>query len=254
MNRRYRDKERSRPTTPPVSAPRATTPSEKKSAINVTVNPKSLPGGSATKSTTKASKKIDMGAASTFGRNDIGINSPTHRHTHAEDDLFSTNDDIVNTENKANELEDIFKTCPNPVPGATSPSDTVNVGGDDFFNPREEENQEFGDFASAFAGNNNSNKNNNNNISSAPVAAATETATVKKDDFADFTAAFDSAPVAANPTNDSANLLFGGNTNQQLFSAPVAAAPTVASTQKVGDLLSDLDGLSINTPVPSGKY
>lgn len=247
LNRRYRDKERSRPTTPPATTPRATTPSEKKATINVTVNPKSLSTGStgsATKPTAaKVSKKIDMGAASTFGRNELGINSPTHRHTHAEEDLFSTNDDIVTTDNKANVLEDIFKTCPTPTPG-----DTAKADEDDFFNPREEENQEFGDFASAFS--NASNK-------SAPVATAAEPVAVKKDDFADFTAAFETTPATATtvtPTNDSANLLFGANTNQHLISAPVAATlATTPSTQQVGDLLSELDGLSINTPVPNGE-
>lgn len=185
-----------------------------------------------------------MGAASTFGRNELGINSPTHRNTHAEEDLFSTSDDIAPTDNKANVLDDIFKTCPNPVPGASNDSNTAKVASDDFFNPREEENQEFGDFASAFA-------SNNASANASGVAAVPNSTTTKKEDFADFTAAFDAS--TTNPTSDPTSLLFGAHTNQQLLSSPVAPAPT-ANIQEVSDLLSDLDGLNINNPAPSGEY
>lgn len=261
--RRYRDKE---PTSAPVTTtPRATTPSEsKKSSINVTVNPKSLSTTNASHATTKpakiTTKKIDMGAASNFGRDEIGINSPTHRNTHAEEDLFATNNVIVTAPtsggNKTDLLEDIFKTCPttNDLPSDTVPSKSNND--DDFFNPREDESQEFGDFASAFG-------------SSAPTppvpsVVSTEKLETKKNDFADFGAAFTSSSpaVAAAATttpsssssnqtlsnsNDPANLLFAINTTSN------AQFTTSNSNQKVGDLLSDLDGLSLNVSAPTGK-
>lgn len=268
FRRRYRDKE---PTSAPVTTtPRATTPSEsKKSIINVTVNPKSLSTTSvpnlATKPAKMTTKKIDMGAASNFGRDEIGINSPTHRNTHAEEDLFATNNVIVaapavtTAGNKTDLLEDIFKTCPTTN---DLPSDTVSPqsnNDDDFFNPREDESQEFGDFASAFG-------------TAAPAAPAVPAAVAavtvvpqtipvpsvspekletKKNDFADFGAAFTPSSSSSNQTlsnsNDPANLLFAINTT------PNAQTTTSNSNQKVGDLLSDLDGLSLNVSAPTGK-
>lgn len=263
VSRRYRDKE---PTTAPVTTtPRATTPSEsKKSTINVTVNPKSMSTtNSASKAAKITTKKIDMGAATNFGRDEIGINSPTHRNTHAEEDLFTTSNVIVaapaasTAGNKADLLDDIFKTCPTI---SDLPSETVSPqsnNDDDFFNPREDESQEFGDFASAFGA----------TAPTVPVAAAAVAAAViqqtvpvlpsvtpetKKNDFADFGAAFTSSTSSSNQqtlsnSNDPANLLFAINTT------PNAQITTSNSNQKVGDLLSDLDGLSLNVSAPTGK-
>lgn len=234
----------------------------------MTVNPKSLStaNSSATKPAKVTAKKIDMGAATNFGRDEIGINSPTHRNTHAEEDLFATNNVIVTAPvasstagNKTDLLEDIFKTCPttNDLPSETVSPQSNND--DDFFNPREDESQEFGDFASAFG-------------TAAPVAAVLPAAVaaavvqpatvpavqpssvspeIKKNDFADFGAAFTSSSSSSNQTlsnsNDPANLLFAINTT------PNAQITTSNSNQKVGDLLSDLDGLSLNVSAPTGK-
>lgn len=255
--RRYRDKEPS--TAPVTTTPRATTPSESKKSttINVTVNPKSMATTNvATKPAKITAKKIDMGAATNFGRDEIGINSPTHRNTHAEEDLFATNNVIVTAPvatttaaaNKADLLEDIFKTCSstNDLPSETvSPQSNTN---DDFFNPREDESQEFGDFASAFG----------TGASTVPATAVAQQAVPsvlpsvlpepKKNDFADFSAAFTSSSnQTLSNSNDPANLLFAINTT------PNAQITTSNSNQKVGDLLSDLDGLSLNVSAPTGK-
>lgn len=248
----YRDNERTRPTTPPApiaTTVRATTPSEKKPAINVTVNPKSLvnPAAIAKSAVSKPSKKIDMGAASNYGtRTDIGINSPTHRNTHAEEDLFDTGDApstaTVPQPQHSDLLDDIFKTCPT-VPNSAEQS---AVAGDDFFNPREDESAEFGDFASAFGGAPPSTK--------AP-AALPRPPSVDGDEFADFSSAFvPGAPVA--PTTNAINsneLLFGTTTVSQPLFSPSGPPSLVSNSAPVADLLSDLDGLSLDAPVPSGK-
>lgn len=272
--RRYRDKE---PTTAPVTTtPRATTPSEvKKSTINVTVNPKSLSTNalptSVPKPAIKVTKKIDMGAATNFGRDEIGINSPTHRNTHAEEDLFATSNIIetstATSSNKTDLLDDIFKTCSttsNPVSDKMLPQ---SKNDDDFFNPREDESQEFGDFASAFG---TSTQTTTTPIAAASVAAATavtptvasiiaqptqpaeqmiESDDTKKNEFADFGSAFTTTTnQTSSNSNDPANLLFAINTT------PNAQQTTSNSNQKVGDLLSDLDGLSLDVSVPTGKF
>lgn len=262
--RRYRDKERTE-TDRTSTTPRATTPSEKKPTINVTVNPKSLATTttnvpSTTKPVTvKPTKKIDMGAATNFGRDEIGINSPTHRNTHAEEDLFGSAIISASTDNQNDLLDDIFKTCSTTNNLATEPvALTTKPADDDFFNPRLDEAQEFGDFASAFGG---------NPVQTSPPPPSSVTVIdsnidTKKNDFADFSAAFEpAAPSPAVPTppattqlssntnlNASANLLFAVN------STPTSAQQTSTGNQNVGDLLSDLDGLSLDVSVPTGKF
>lgn len=199
-----------------------------------------------------------MGAASNFGRDEIGINSPTHRNTHAEEDLFSTNNILSAnaTNNKSDDLfEDIFKTCPTPSsPTTETVANTSNKSDDDFFNPRADEHQEFGDFASAFGGN------------AAAVAAAVAATTAPahqsanaaettKSEFADFNSAFDTMQQPTSTvtndltTDNSANLLFAVNSNP-----PSQQTLTSNSNKPVGDLLSDLDGLSLDVSAPSGKF
>lgn len=184
----------------------------------------------------KPTKKIDMGAATNFGRDEIGINSPTHRHTHAEEDLFGGADvSSVSNGNKTDLLDDIFKTC-----STTNEPITHLKADDDFFNPRENDAHEFGDFASAFG--------------DSAQSTATESKAIdnkhdeKKNEFADFNAAFDSTQLSSNDNNTD-NLLFAINTT--LTNAQVT---TSSSNQKVGDLLSDLDGLSLDVSVPTGKF
>ncbi|XP_055325572.1 uncharacterized protein LOC129579487 [Sitodiplosis mosellana] len=251
--RRYRDKERTNEPAPPASvvttAPRATTPSEpKKQTINVTVNPKSLSSNVATK-TTKVSKRIDMGAATNFGRDELGINSPTHRNTHSEEDLFATSNTVTATSAAKNsDLDDLFKTCSttnNLVSDTVSPQSN-NLDDDDFFNPRSDDTQEFGDFASAFG-------------TTAPAQSQPEKLVAptepKKNDFADFGSAFNSEqqqqpepspPLSNTTSNDPANLLFAINSTPN---AQITASNS--SNPKVGDLLSDLDGLSLDVSVPT---
>lgn len=184
-----------------------------------------------------------MGAATNFGRDELGINSPTHRNTHAEEDLFATsNTTTVTTANPADSLDDIFKTCSNAnVLVSNTVSTQSNKADDDFFNPREDESQEFGDFASAFGTSDATAQpeklvDNGGNVSDA-----------KKTDFADFSSAFEANQASSNTSNDPANLLFAINSTSN--------AQTTASNSnaKVGDLLSDLDGLSLDVSVPAGE-
>lgn len=240
-NRRYRDKE---PAPAPITTtPRAITPSElKKPTINVTVNPKTISTNAPNATTTKPAKvvkKIDMGAASNFGRDEIGINSPTHRNTHAEEDLFATSNTNVPTTitNKTDLLDDIFKTCSttnNLVADEVLPQSNNDA---DFFNPRDDESQEFGDFASAFGA-------TTQTTQPEPLVEKIES---KKNEFADFSAAFTSTEQTPSNSNDPSNLLFAIN------STPNAQTTTSNSNPKVGDLLSDLDGLTLDVSTPSGK-
>lgn len=190
------------------------------------------PGGS------KATKKIDMGAATSFGKSttsagigssvattDLGINSPTHRNTHAEE--------ILVTHDTTAAADDLFKTCPGP-PSVGSPGKLDEL---DDFNPRASDEpagaQEFGDFESAFG---------------APQA------TKAADDFADF-AAFGSttaavpAPAAAAPAA-STDLFFGMSPTSSgpavnLFGG--MSQPQQPATSASNDLLSDLSGLSLGS-------
>lgn len=185
-----------------------------------------------------------MGAALNFGKTDLGINSPTHRNTHAEEDLFAT-DNVVTANNNGlsrnnNNNEDLFKSCSTPSP--------INIKADnqsDFeFNPREDE-PEFGDFASAFG-------------DAAAVGSKQPIATVPiKDSFADFNAGFVTSPNNANMTNSLFDVappqqtisLFGppsGSSLSSLMTQPQSQAPSA-------DLLSDFGGLNMNSPALNGE-
>lgn len=250
---RYRDNERAaRPTTPTITtAPRST--AEKSATINVTVNPKSISTVGAisavpTKSVApKVSKKIDMGAALNFGRTELGINSPTHRNTHAEEDLFGTADVLASSSaavaDKNDLLDDIFKTCSSTGDAAVP---AAQVDDDEFFNPRDDENQEFGDFASAFG----------TTAAATPAATALPSAVpvtanvvpAKKDEFADFSSAFTAAPNPTPAATNNAEILFGAVP----LANPLASNP-ISSSGVGADLLSDLDGLSLGAPIPNGE-
>uniref|UniRef100_A0A182T6I2 ENTH domain-containing protein n=1 Tax=Anopheles maculatus TaxID=74869 RepID=A0A182T6I2_9DIPT len=209
--------------------------------INLNIKPTGGSSGTSSTTTTTAStlrsaqkttKKIDLGAASGFAKtaasaatttspasvDQFGINSPTHRNTHAEE--------IVGTSTAGKQqdvLDDLFKTCPTK---ATSTSGgTGGLLDEDDFNPRATE--DFGDFESAFGA--------NTGKSGAAVVTAT-----KGDDFADF-AAFGTEPVQSKAAD--ADLLFGLNVG--------ATGATAPSNNGVGgaqmDILSDLSGLSLGT-------
>lgn len=196
---------------------------------------------------TKTTKKIDMGAASNFGKNSINkqnnngvdfgiINSPTHRNTHHVEDLFATSPSNENHKNI--NINVVFKTCSLPPK-----LDASALPDDDDFNPRSNDNNEFGNFESAFGG--------------ATAASSTATNSQKADEFADFaSASFVPAPAivpAASPlANNNDDLLFGNNINMSLFAAP----STISSVKPVtpqpsqsisADLLTDFGGLSVNS-------
>uniref|UniRef100_A0A8W7PE28 ENTH domain-containing protein n=1 Tax=Anopheles coluzzii TaxID=1518534 RepID=A0A8W7PE28_ANOCL len=198
--------------------------------INLNIKPTgSSSTGSSLRSAQKTTKKIDLGAASGFAKtaatasaasasatpvDQFGINSPTHRNTHAEE--------IVGTGGKQQDIiDDLFKTCP-----TKSASTTDALVDEDDFNPRATE--DFGDFESAFG---------------ASTGKPVLTTTTKGDDFADF-AAFGKEPTqpaaAAPSTEASTDLLFGlsvGNTS--------TGAANNGGAQI--DILSDLSGLSLGS-------
>lgn len=220
-------------------------------SIKVSVNPNT--SATSIKSSTanaKVTKKIDMGAASNFGKNDLGINSPTHRNTHAEEDLFDnqTNNNIHNN-NSIIKTDDLFKTCGTPSP-TNIKIDNHSGAGDLDFNPREDESQEFGDFASAFGV---------HTKQPAPPSQASSLET-KKDAFADFGSAFVSGVTSPNQNTNSTNLLFdtnpiGGGLSGSLFGVGIPSMPSLTIQQTPStDLLSDFGGLSLNAPVFNGKF
>lgn len=191
-----------------------------------------------------------MGAALNFGRSELGINSPTHRNTHAEEDLFGTADVLASSSapttaaaGQNDLLDDIFKTC-SPTGDPAVPG--AQIDDDDFFNPRDEESQEFGNFASAFGTESGAVTALPSQSAVVPVAATVPPA--KRDEFADFSSAFTSAPNPTPSVASNAEILFGA---VPPLSNPIASNPI--SGGGGADLLSDLDGLSLGTPIPSGE-
>lgn len=269
-SRRYRDKERVSPTTSnaaqqqhqdtirSTSAAGSTASARvKQQAQQAQVATKAVTGGGG-----NVNKKIDMGAASGFGKlddDDLGINSPTHRHTHAEDDLFDNN----NTISSKPITTTVFKTCPPPSPPSTRSAAHADFGD---FNPREDEN-EFGDFASAFGSGssavtatatipslvaNVTTKQSANNQNAAGVFAA------------DFGSAFIGGGAAVTPASNN-GLLFDAipvapSAEISLFGSPLASQSQLhGATQRTGtaagnDLLSDFGGLNMNASMFNGEW
>ncbi|XP_052863769.1 uncharacterized protein LOC128270410 [Anopheles cruzii] len=217
--------------------------------INLNIKP-TTPGSSssavvtaAPRASTKSAKKIDLGAASGFAKtaaaaattsptSDLGIHSPTHRNTHAEE--------IVGSAGNAEVLDDLFKTCPTKGAGPTN-SLIANDDDEDDFNPRATE--EFGDFESAFG--------------SGPTAKVSAARAGKSDEFADFAAfgaptpSVSTTATTAAPAAASDDLLFGLN----------VGAGAVTATSAPADILSDLSGLSlgassnsVNAPQPQSDH
>lgn len=268
---RYYDKERSKsPATRQSSSVSthsagggggvASTASEKKINLNIK-SPAAAAVMVKAAAASKGAKKIDMGAASNYGKSssssntattaaastttDLGINSPTHRNTHAEEVITTAPHE---TSGKDELLGGLFKTCPGP-PSVGSPSR------EDFddFNPRAEETppagQDFGDFESAFGG--------------APGRKSAAAAAAKPaDDFADF-GNFSSAaqpavvPTSAATASASNDLFFGLNptsATSPVNTGPISAAAgggltmfgmSAGPQQPTNDLLSDLGGLTL---------
>ncbi|XP_037822168.1 clathrin interactor 1 isoform X2 [Lucilia sericata] len=226
------------------------------------------------------SKKIDMGAAANFGKtstvpsNAAGIHSPTHRDTPGEgnNDLIgyspinnntmgissshesnTTNSTTTNVNNN-NALDSLFKTC-SPKSEKTLNSAAINDDLDDF-NPRaaEQQQNEFGDFASAFGG-----------VSAEPPSASlTGIAASTNDDFADFSAfqgsssTSNSAALTSSMGGLEGNLLTTAtpaNDAFDLFNSSPAAVHSTNTTTTLGattatDLLAGLGDLSIHQSMP----
>ncbi|KNC32443.1 hypothetical protein FF38_05003 [Lucilia cuprina] len=226
------------------------------------------------------SKKIDMGAAANFGKtstvtsNAAGIHSPTHRDTPGEgnNDLIgyspinnntmgissshesnTTNSTTTNVNNN-NALDSLFKTC-SPKNEKTLNSAAINDDFDDF-NPRaaEQQQNEFGDFASAFGG-----------VSAEPPSASlTGIAASTNDDFADFSAfqgsssTSNSAALTSSLGGLEGNLLTTAtpaNDAFDLFNSSSAAVHSTNTTNTLGattatDLLAGLGDLSIHQSMP----
>lgn len=187
----------------------------------------------------RGAKKIDMGAALTYGKpSDLGINSPTHRNTHNED-LFGSSP-VKSTAAKNDIIEDIFSSST-----IVSSSDPI-----DDFDPRADEKPaDFGDFASAFG---------SNNAPSAPKASVAATPRPPSGEFADFSA-FSAQPVATQPPPPVDNFLFSSppaptqSTNSSLLgNADLFGNSVITSafTSPMGgnkDLLSDFGDLTLNS-------
>ncbi|XP_020813632.1 clathrin interactor 1 isoform X2 [Drosophila serrata] len=230
----------------------------KPSSLNMNIRSKTVsspvskqPTSTAATKPAASQKKIDLGAAASFGKpapgGAAGIHSPTHRDTPTSVDLMgasspSNSKANNNTQSNSNDLlDDLFKTCsPTPTQEKTLNSAAVIVDDDDDFNPRAGDNgqQEFGDFASAFGGN-----------SAGPVSEPPSTGLIPatNDEFADF-AAFQGSTTTtsaldgnllktATPANDSFDLFNAGTT-------PTASATTAT------DLLAGLGDLSIHQSMP----
>lgn len=219
------------------------------SSINATTT------ATVTKQPTKpvmGTKKIDMGAAANFGKTSAaaaGIHSPTHRDSpvNKEPTLAALNNNIgisnskqqqSNNINNNNLLDDLFKTCPVPK------SSEGTISGDDLddFNPRAEDPQDFGDFASAFG---------NVPPVTAPIAPI--------DEFEDF-AAFQESTASSSTTQSikggiEGNLLTTATPANAAFnlfdSRETDAEPHTAMTAT--DLLAGLGDLSIHQSMPMGK-
>lgn len=262
--RRYHDKSESSKTS-------TSSISDKKVTISSTTSSiATLPSTIVSKNQTKqpstnqnnkiiVNKKIDLGAASNYGKN-IGINSPTHQNSHSED-LFSPNNNTSAIKKQHNDLlEDIFSS-------AESPSTPSSKGGAiiDDFNPRAEEIQEFGDFASAL----------NSNSSSSSGLTSSNKPDLIEDEFADFASAFTGAnpPLSLSLNVENSTNLFGesnigGSSSAETAGLDLFGGPSIHSIMSGGggassipissglttnDLLSDFGDLNLTPSINHGE-
>lgn len=202
-------------------------------------------------STKQPSKRIDLGAASTYGKNEFGINSPTHRNTHSED-LFSV--DNNNTSTTSNNVAP--KQATNLVDDLLETNNTKTSPDLDDFNPRAEEAQEFGDFETAFG------KTGNKT-----AAVPTKNGGKNVDEFADFTSAFtgkQGSQQSAPAPKQTSDLLFGNigspdpivaGLQPDLFSSisSTVTGQTPQHSNTTADLLSDFGNLQLG-PQINGTY
>lgn len=198
------------------------------------------------------SKKIDLGAAATFGKSgSLDINSPTHTATPV----------AANQQRDLIEEIDLFGSAPQQTGVATSSA--------------LDNNNEFGDFSSAFG-------------SSVAAPASLTTTRNNEDDFADFSA-FESGPPPATasvpafnhipamrsapvptiqpqqqqqqpqpPLSDNflllgmpnVNSLMSGGAVHDLMPSPVGLSPNNNNNQQ--DLLADFGDLALSPPIMGG--
>lgn len=241
--RRYYDHESSNSSTIPSTAANP----KPLSGANAVVEKKSVTKSSVVHSQPKmattaapaptvGAKKIDMGAAASFGKSDkFGINSPTHTAGPTTDyqqqgDLIGTTDggDGFGNNNNNDDDDDLFKSIA-PATRTTKPA--AGVASDDF-----------GDFSSAFG---------------QPAATFSSSTTTNSniDEFADFSSAFVGTPgspsaavLPVQPQQQQENILFLSNPS------PLLMAPTNndgVHTMDGGassrpDLLADFGDMSLN--------
>jgi clathrin interactor 1 len=192
--------------------------------------------GASSTASKQPSKRIDLGAASNYGKTtELGINSPTHRNTHSED-LFGS--EISSSSSAAKSKHDIFDA--------------------DDFDPRAGEaaaTGDFGDFESAFGG---------ATVVSAkiPLPSSSSSSQSAGTNFADFSSAFSSTSKPVQPLDD--NFLFasqpnstaiattGNDLSADLFGNNVITSTFTSQTSAAtssgrNDLLDDFADLKINT-------
>lgn len=224
-SKRYSDRARAKTPENVITAPPAAFKLDEKKSISVknTIKPA---GATAAAAAIKPAKKIDLGAATNYGKAaDFGINSPTHRNTHNDEDLFVSSPEAMKAPVKSNNaiIEDIFSSA-----GAD----------DDDFDPRADEKEptaDFGDFESAFTG-------PAATVKPAAVQPPTQTVTTE---FADF-ASFNAAPATTNQS-DIDNFLFSSPPPQQSSAAaPTSFAAAPSSTTNFLDG-ADLFGNNVIT-------
>lgn len=184
-----------------------------KKPISVKAPVKTTALGATTPSVTKPTKRIDLGAASNYGKSsDLGINSPTHRNTHSED-LFGSDESPTRTTSiKRNDIENIFDTA-------------------DDFDPRAGEKKEtadFGDFESAFGG---------KPTSALPLSSKSANTS---SDFADFSSAFSpkQPAVPSLPSSLDDNFLFSPQSNISV-APPISLSASTSSDFNNADLFGN---------------
>ncbi|XP_049880514.1 telomere length regulation protein TEL2 homolog [Pectinophora gossypiella] len=173
-------------------------------------------------------KKIDLGAAASYGKSSTTPAPPSAGHKSQE------------------LLDDLFKTCPVPSPGQPSslvPEDDFDPRAEEIKPPSRKDSEDFGDFANAFGA---------SQPGVAPAAPAAPVAPLSLpvvapvetgDGFADFTSAFTggSAPAASPATQPSSNL----DLLSDLGAGPLSfsSMPPMSNTSNMSDL-SGMDALT----------
>lgn len=248
-HRRYRDKERS--SSPSDNNNVVTSPPTFKAddkrpiSVKAPVKSSSAAMGASSTASKPPSKRIDLGAASNYGKTtELGINSPTHRNTHSED-LFGS--EISSSAAKSNNV-DIFDADDfDPRAGEVEAAPTASTG-------------DFGDFESAFGvaaaaptkiplPSSSSSLQSGTSAFVADFSSAFSSTTSSKPSLDDnflFASQPNSAAISTG-SNDLSADLFGNNVITSTFTSQPLATANVASSSGRNDLLDDFADLKINT-------